>query len=275
MLTVILQNVNIEVIKSKRGSELLSSEMVEARKRKNSSEYRPDILHQCLLVLLDSPLNKSGQLKVLVETTTKRVITVNKHIRIPRVYSRFAGLLVQLMERHRIYSESEKGRVELMRVTKDSLESHLSNKSIRVGLSKEGDNFFEFMNRYIKDNRISKNKCLSKSISENVMDTEESSKSSKSVEENKKSEESNNNSNGMKSNNNEYKSNNINDEYNSTNEENSAEEYPFVFYINAVSSGEDPIEEMDKILSVSAYPLAAATCCSKICTEFEKILNIF
>jgi len=32
---------------------------------KDPAQYRPDICHQALLAILDSPLNKSGHLKVL------------------------------------------------------------------------------------------------------------------------------------------------------------------------------------------------------------------
>ncbi|KAH9386051.1 rRNA small subunit pseudouridine methyltransferase Nep1 [Nematocida major] len=217
MLTVVLQNANIEIIKTKRGKELMSSEMPETRRRRNSSEYRPDILHQCLLILLDSPLNKSGKLRVLVETTQKKVITINPQTRIPRVYSRFAGLIIQLIERHRIYSEAS--RVELMKVEKTTLEGNLPNKATRIGLSKEGENFFEYLQQ--------KEAALGRAQKEG--------------EEKAEPEESEN----------------------------------VIFYINAVSSGEDPTEGMDQILSLSSYALSAATCCSKICSQFESMLGVF
>ncbi|EHY65852.1 rRNA small subunit pseudouridine methyltransferase Nep1 [Nematocida ausubeli] len=225
MLTVVLQNANIEIVKTKRGKELLSSEMVEARKRANSTEYRPDILHQCLLMLLDSPLNKAGHLRVLIELSTGKVVTLNKTIRIPRVYSRFSGLLVQLLERHRIYSEGE--RIELMKVEKERLESFISNESIKVGLSKEGENFFDTLNCDIKAHAEKQNKEHAHSIEVRSEISEQ-----KEIPE-------------------------------------------YVFYINAISSGEDPNTGMHHILSLSAYALSAATCCSKICTYFEETLNVF
>jgi len=36
--------------------------------KRDPSEYRPDILHQSMLMLLDSPLNKAGLLKLYVRT---------------------------------------------------------------------------------------------------------------------------------------------------------------------------------------------------------------
>ncbi|KAI5191237.1 rRNA small subunit pseudouridine methyltransferase Nep1 [Nematocida minor] len=231
MLTVVLQNTNLEIIKTKAGKCLLSSEMVEARKRQNSTAYRPDILHQCLLMLLDSPLNKSGGLRILVETTTKKVITINPQVRIPRVYSRFTGLLIQLLERHRIYSETE--RTELMKVSKDPLETHLDSTSIRIGMSQNGENFFDFMKNARKTNNKQTKSRLNTPEEKDVTETDQ----------NKHTEEE--------------------------------QESSYIFYINAVSSGEDPTEGMHHVLALSSYPLSAATCCSKVCTQFEELLNVF
>ena len=48
---------------------------------------------QCLLMLLDSPLNKAGLLQVYVHTAKNVLIEVNPQTRIPRIYSRFCGLM--------------------------------------------------------------------------------------------------------------------------------------------------------------------------------------
>ena len=60
---------------------------------KNPGDYRPDILHQELLALLDSPLNKAGKLRVYVHSASNVLIEVNPKCRIPRTYKRFAGLM--------------------------------------------------------------------------------------------------------------------------------------------------------------------------------------
>jgi hypothetical protein len=91
---------------------------------KNPAEFRPDILHQVgikllncsrlgqaggvdyddqqnapfksrqeLLALLDSPLNKVGKLKVYIHTNKNVLIEVNPKCRIPRTFKRFAGLM--------------------------------------------------------------------------------------------------------------------------------------------------------------------------------------
>lgn len=35
--------------------------------KKDPANYRPDILHQCLLMLQDSPLNQAGKLQVMLQ----------------------------------------------------------------------------------------------------------------------------------------------------------------------------------------------------------------
>ena len=55
---------------------------------------------QCLLTLLDSPLNKAGRMQVFVHTAKNVLIEVNPHTRIPRTYKRFAGLMGKVLNVH-------------------------------------------------------------------------------------------------------------------------------------------------------------------------------
>mgnify|MGYP002717791355 FL=1 len=48
---------------------------------------------QCLLTLLDSPLNKAGRLQVYIHTAKGVLIEVNPAVRIPRTFKRFSGLM--------------------------------------------------------------------------------------------------------------------------------------------------------------------------------------
>lgn len=82
-----------------------------AKTGRDIADARPDITHQvsgekisfstftseysdkCLLTLLDSPLNKAGLLQVYIQTTRGVLIEVNPHIRIPRTFKRFSGLM--------------------------------------------------------------------------------------------------------------------------------------------------------------------------------------
>lgn len=93
---VVLVKASLETVKTKKGYELISADShkhILQKLSKNPSEYRPDILHQCLLTLLDSPLNKAGLLEVYIQTEKNVLIEVHSSIRIPRTFKRFAGLM--------------------------------------------------------------------------------------------------------------------------------------------------------------------------------------
>ncbi|KAG0173031.1 hypothetical protein DFQ30_009048 [Apophysomyces sp. BC1015] len=79
------------------------------------ADARPDIVHQCLLTLLDSPLNRSGHLEVYIHTAKGVVIRINPECRIPRTIKRFSGLMVQLLERGSISGDSE-GHKKLLEI---------------------------------------------------------------------------------------------------------------------------------------------------------------
>jgi len=97
VITVVLDKASLETVKMKSGQYcLLSCDDHQAMMKKggkNPADYRPDILHQELLALLDSPLNKVGKLKVYIHSASNVLIEVNPKCRIPRTYKRFAGLM--------------------------------------------------------------------------------------------------------------------------------------------------------------------------------------
>lgn len=70
---------------------------------------RPDIVHRCLLLSLDSPLNREGLLKVYVHTRNDEVIEVDPDTRLPRSFHRFAGLMEELF----LKGGTEGGRVRM------------------------------------------------------------------------------------------------------------------------------------------------------------------
>lgn len=59
----------------------------------NSLKEDLTLIQQCLLNLLDSPLNKAGYLRIYIRTTQNVLIEINPQIRIPRTFKRFAGLM--------------------------------------------------------------------------------------------------------------------------------------------------------------------------------------
>ncbi|CEP21275.1 NEP1 [Cyberlindnera jadinii] len=97
------------------------------------SEARPDITHQCLLSLLDSPINKAGRLQVYIHTARGVLIEVNPSVRIPRTFKRFSGLMVQLL--HKLSIKSVNSEEKLLKVIKNPITDHLPTKCKKVTLS--------------------------------------------------------------------------------------------------------------------------------------------
>lgn len=63
------------------------------RNHKDPGSIRPDITHQSLLMLFDSPLNRAGLLQVYIHTAKNVLIEINPQTRIPRTFKRFGGLM--------------------------------------------------------------------------------------------------------------------------------------------------------------------------------------
>ena len=63
---------------------------------------RPDITHNCLLNVLGSPLNKSGNLKLYIHTLNNKIFEINPQIKIARNYNRFKGLMAKLLKENEI-----------------------------------------------------------------------------------------------------------------------------------------------------------------------------
>lgn len=138
---VLLDQATIETVKDRRGVyELLNCDdhrdLCKKKLHKDPNLFRPDILHQELLALLDSPLNKAGMLKIYIQTTKRILIDVNPSIRIPRTYKRFAGLMVQLLHKMKIKANSES--TTLLKVIKNPFSQYLPPGTRCYGMSCEG-----------------------------------------------------------------------------------------------------------------------------------------
>ncbi|KAI6099058.1 Alpha/beta knot methyltransferase [Pisolithus sp. B1] len=104
-----------------------------AKTGRDIADARPDITHQCLLTLLDSPLNKAGRLQVYIHTAKGVLIEVNPHVRIPRTFKRFSGLMVQLL--HKLSIRGVNGPEKLLKVIKNPVTDHLPVNTIKLTLS--------------------------------------------------------------------------------------------------------------------------------------------
>lgn len=90
---------------------------------------------QCLLTLLDSPINKAGKLQIYIHTAKGVLIEVSPTVRIPRTFKRFAGLMVQLL--HRLSIRSTNSQEKLLKVIKNPITDHLPPNCRKVTLSYE------------------------------------------------------------------------------------------------------------------------------------------
>ncbi|CAI2378143.1 unnamed protein product [Moneuplotes crassus] len=156
-LIVILEACQLQITKNRRGDNELINCDDHQRTIKNMGkryeDFRPDITHQCLLSLMDSPLNKAGKLQVIIRTNKNVMIEINPHMRVPRTYKRFAGLMTQCLTKFKIKAEGS--QTVLMKVIKNTFDKVLpvgvrmigtSSKAKLVDLQEYVDNLEEMDN---------------------------------------------------------------------------------------------------------------------------------
>ncbi|KAK7543545.1 nucleolar essential protein 1 [Phyllosticta citricarpa] len=144
-LIVVLSNASLETYKASHAragpskddkySLLNSDEHIGIMRKmgRDISDARPDITHQCLLTLLDSPVNKAGRLQIYIHTAKGVLIEVSPSVRIPRTFKRFAGLMVQLL--HRLSIRSTTSQEKLLKVIKNPITDHLPPNCRKVTMS--------------------------------------------------------------------------------------------------------------------------------------------
>ncbi|KAF4402540.1 hypothetical protein CsatB_019704 [Cannabis sativa] len=136
-LIFILEKASLEVAKVGKTYQLLSSDEHShflMKNKKNPGDYRPDITHQALLMILDSPLNKAGRLRAVYVRTEKGVlIEVKPYVRLPRTFKRFSGVMLQLLQKLSITAGGK--REKLLRVIKNPVTQYLPVDSRKIGLS--------------------------------------------------------------------------------------------------------------------------------------------
>ena len=94
-------------------------------------------MHRSVLAIFDSPLAKAGLSEVLIHTTDKKVIRLDKSMRvaasekIPRTEKRFNGLLAQVLDEGEVRPEGS--AVALMKLLPGQLEEHLPADAAKVG----------------------------------------------------------------------------------------------------------------------------------------------
>lgn len=104
---MLLDQAGLEVGRTKHDFQLLNAddhESIVLKIKRNPQDFRPDLVHQALLALLDSPLNKQSKLQVLIRTKRGVLIEISPELRIPRTFKRFSGLFCQLLQEGKIQS---------------------------------------------------------------------------------------------------------------------------------------------------------------------------
>ncbi|XP_031570785.1 ribosomal RNA small subunit methyltransferase NEP1-like [Actinia tenebrosa] len=140
-LIVVIEKASLEAVKNGKNFELLNCDHHKGIMKKNNRDpatARPDITHQCLLMLLDSPLNKAGLLQIYIHTEKNVLIEINPQTRIPRTFDRFCGLMVQLL--HKLSIHASDGPQKLLKVIKNPVTDHLPTGCRKIGTSFHTDN---------------------------------------------------------------------------------------------------------------------------------------
>lgn len=120
--------------------ELLTEEKILEGDAKliSNNEVRPDIVHNSLLMLLDSPLCKSGCLTdILILNSDGKLIRVNPKFRVPRSFKVFSKVFSEFLSspNGELRLPDEENTV-LINLLNNSIEDYLSSSEIVVGLSR-------------------------------------------------------------------------------------------------------------------------------------------
>ncbi|XP_048127457.1 ribosomal RNA small subunit methyltransferase NEP1-like [Rhodamnia argentea] len=143
--TFVLEKATLEVAKVGKTYQILNSDdhaNFLKRNGRNPADYRPDIVHQALLAILDSPLNKAGKVRAVYVRTERGVLfEVKPHVRIPRTYKRFSGIMLQLLQKLSITAAGK--REKLLRVIKNPVTQYLPVSARRIGFSHSSEKLVE------------------------------------------------------------------------------------------------------------------------------------
>ncbi|MDE1763317.1 MAG: ribosome biogenesis protein [Thaumarchaeota archaeon] len=97
---------------------------------------RPDLIHFCLLEASSIPIYFTNNLQVFVHTIDDNVIFLDKSVRLPKSYHRFAGLVEKLYSKGRI-EEDGKNLLEIKKMSFEDLVRKIKPRQV-IGLSSKG-----------------------------------------------------------------------------------------------------------------------------------------
>ncbi|KAG2599881.1 ribosomal RNA small subunit methyltransferase nep-1-like [Panicum virgatum] len=146
----VLERACLEVGKVGKTMQILNSDdhaNYLRKQNRNPADYRPDIIHQALLAIFDSPLTKAGRLQAVYVRTEKGVLfEIKPHVRMPRTFKRFCGLMSQLLQKLSITAVGK--REKLLNVVKNPVTRCLPVGARKIGLSFSAEksvNLFDYV----------------------------------------------------------------------------------------------------------------------------------
>lgn len=142
-LIVILERANLEIVKLEANFkqptsfQLLNCDehMAQIRKLKKDPAFcRPDIVHQCLRILQQCPLNRAGLLQIYVRTENNELIKVDPQLNVPETFDDFTRIIVQLLH-HLRPVRAKKCSKQLLKLVKNPVTLHLPVGCLKYGTS--------------------------------------------------------------------------------------------------------------------------------------------
>jgi rRNA small subunit pseudouridine methyltransferase Nep1 len=241
-VTVLLESANLEAVKlpgAKGGQALLSSDehgTILRKMKRDLNDARPDITHQCLLALLDSPLNKAGKLTVYIRTKRNVLIAVHSQTRIPRTIRRFSGLMVELLQRLKVRSTN--GTDPLLQVIRNPIVSHLPVGQRRIVCTYNCDNIVDVRShaKMTVDKATAERNIAITSIEKKLKEEERQDADAIAAEK--------------------------------------KEPLHVLYVVGAMAHGKVDVDWADEEICMSEYPLSAATVCSRITFTYECMMDI-
>lgn len=136
---IILEHCPLQTIQTDKGFELLSDRhrSYHAKRKQDPADWRPDVVHQCLLHLQDSALNRAGMLEVFIRTQKQVCIAVDPRLRVPRNMRLFEKMMVSLLFKLKVRAST--GYLSLLRVVKNPITDHIPPHTRLYRVEKDGD----------------------------------------------------------------------------------------------------------------------------------------
>lgn len=98
-----------------------------------ADENNSSRLHQCLLMLFDSPLNHSKHLEVYIRLLDKRLVKLHRELRLPRTFKRFEQLWSNFLRGDDLpLVETQTGQAKLLKIIGKNIDAILPQKSVKV-----------------------------------------------------------------------------------------------------------------------------------------------